>query len=147
MNIQENKQLVMEGYRLFQAGDIRNLLERYHDDAEWTGPESEYLAYSGNFHGRKGIAEFFAKLDACMQVLHMEPKMMIAEDDKVVVSGSSTWVARSTGRQYDNPFVHIFTIRDGRVARFDSYWDTGPAERAHRADLSPAQGVSTHLAH
>jgi len=147
MNIQENKLLVMEGYKLFQAGDIRSLLDRYHDDAEWTGPESEMLPFSGNFHGKQGIAQFFEKLGASVQAMHLEPSQMIAEDDKVVVIGTATWKALNTGRQYDNPFVHIFTIRDNRVARFDSYWDTGPAERAMRTDLPAGQGASAPLHH
>ncbi|MGO4380279.1 nuclear transport factor 2 family protein [Pseudoduganella sp. RAF53_2] len=148
MDIQESKELVMKGYKLFQAGDIRSLLDMYHDDAEWTGPESEYLAYSGNYHGKQGIAQFFTNLNAAVQALHMEPKQIIAEGDTVVVIGDSTWLARNTGRQYDNPFVHVFNIRDGKVARFTSYWDTGPAERAQRTELGAGQpGLSTPLHH
>lgn len=147
MNTQEHKQLITEGYKLFQAGDIAKLLDLYHDDAEWVGPESEYLAYAGCFHGKRGIAEFFSKLDATVQALSMQPKQMIAEGDTVVVIGDSTWQARNTGRQYDNPFVHIFKIRDGKVAQFSSYHDNGPAERAVRTDLSTSQSMSQTLHH
>lgn len=147
MNIQENKQRVMEGYKLFQAGDIQNLLGLYHENAEWLAPESEHVPFSGNFHGRKGIAEFFKKLDASVQPLHMEPRRMIAEGDTVVVIGDSTWLARNTGRQYDNPFVHIFTLRDGMVERFEGMWDTGPAERALSPELPLGQDLGKPLHH
>ncbi|HEY1151518.1 MAG TPA: nuclear transport factor 2 family protein [Pseudoduganella sp.] len=147
MNIQENKQRVMEGYKLFQAGDIQNLLGLYHENAEWLGPESEHVPFSGNFHGRAGIAEFFRKLDASVQPLHMEPRRMIAEGDTVVVIGDSTWLARNTGRQYDNPFVHIFTLRDGMVERFEGMWDTGPAERALSPELPLGQDLGKPLHH
>jgi ketosteroid isomerase-like protein len=33
MDAQENKRVVMEGYQMFQSGDIPQLLEHYHDDA------------------------------------------------------------------------------------------------------------------
>jgi ketosteroid isomerase-like protein len=147
MNTQEYKQLVTEGYKLFQAGDIQKLLELYHDDAEWIAPESESLPYAGCFHGKRGIAEFFNKLNASIQALHMQPKQMIAEGDTVVVIGESTWLARNTGVQYDNPFVHVFKIRDGKVAQFSSYHDNAPAERALRTDLQAGQDLAKPLHH
>ena len=52
MNAAENKTLVMDGYREFQHGDIVHLLDRYHDDAEWIGPESDLVPFAGKFHGR-----------------------------------------------------------------------------------------------
>lgn len=147
MNIQEYKDLITEGYKLFQAGDIPKLLDLYHDDAEWAGPESEYLPYAGCFHGKRGIAEFFSKLDATMQALHMQPKQMIAEGDTIVVIGDATWVARNTGVQFDNPWVHVFRVRDGKVAQFSSYHDNAPAEHAIRTDLQPGQDMAKPLHH
>lgn len=139
MDTEQNKQVVMEGYRLFQAGDIARLTELYHDDAEWVTPESDYVPFSGNFHGKQGIAQFFSKLDAGAQVVHFTPREVIAEGDKVVVMGDSSWIARPTGRAYDSPWVHVFTLRDARVSRFVGYFDTAACEKA----FNPAQpGVS-----
>jgi len=147
MNAQENKKLVMEGYQLFQAGDIRALLNRYHDDAEWLGPESDYLPFAGCFHGKQGIAQFFMKLDATVQAQRFEVKEMIAEGDTVVVMGESSWLAKSTGISYDNPWVHVFKIRDGKVARFQGYWDTSPAEHALHPAMTGEQAGAQPLHH
>jgi uncharacterized protein len=130
MNAQENKQLVMEGYRLFQTGQISELLSRYHDDAEWISPELEFVPFSGAFHGKSEIARFFANLDASVHTNRFEPTQFIAENDKVVVTGFASWLAKPTGRSYDSPWVHVFTVRDGKVARFESYWDTLATARA-----------------
>ena len=35
MTAQENKQIIMNGLQLFQNGEIAQMLERFHDDAEW----------------------------------------------------------------------------------------------------------------
>lgn len=143
MNAQENKQMVMEAYRLFQRGEIAQLLERYHDDAEWIGPESDLVPFSGNFHGKQGIAQFFGKLNAAAQALQFEPARFIAEGDQVVAMGNSTWLARATGRSYESPWVHVFTIRDGKVSRFQHYSDTAAADKA----FNPAQpGMSASAA-
>lgn len=146
MGIQENKQLVMEGYRLFQTGDIRKLLERYHDDAEWLSPESEFVPFAGCFHGKAEIAQFFHKLDASVKALSFVPQQFIAEGDQVVVTGTATWMARNTGRSYDSPWVHVFNLRDGKMARFQSYYDTAGAERALHAD-QPGQAASAAQLH
>jgi ketosteroid isomerase-like protein len=146
MNAQENKQLVMQGYRLFQSGDIPSLLELYHNDAEWSSPESDYLPFSGKFHGKSGIAEFFAKLGASAQPMRFEPVHLIAEGEQVVATGVATWLAKPTGRSYDTNWVHVFTLRDGKVARFEVFYDTAAAERAFHPD-QPAEAARASLLH
>lgn len=147
MDTQENKQLVIEGYRLFQSGDIRNLLDRYHEDAEWVGPESEFVPYAGSFHGKAGIAQFFTKLDAAVQAIRFEPKQFIAEGDKVVVTGEASWRVKQNGRSYDSPWAHVFTLRDGKVARFEAFHDTAAAEKAFRPDQPGQAPIATPLHH
>jgi ketosteroid isomerase-like protein len=146
MDTQQNKQLAKLGYRLFQSGDIRALLDLYHDDAELSGPESEFVPFAGQFHGKAGIAQFFAQLDAAVEPVRFEPKEFIAEGDKVVVIGDATWRTKQTGRSYENTWVHVFTIRDGKVARFDSYHDTAPGARALQ-DAQPGQTTSAQQLH
>jgi ketosteroid isomerase-like protein len=149
MDAQENKRLVMEGYQMFQKGDIPHLLERYHDDAVWIEPEGEHVPMAGQYRGKAEIARFYKLLDDSAQALRFEPKEFIAEGDKVVVTGEATWLVRQTGRTYDSPWVHVFTIRDGKVARFQDYHDTAAGERAYRPDQpgQTAAGAGVPLHH
>lgn len=147
MNIQEQKQLVMDGYREFQRGDIQNLLNRFHEDAEWASQEVEFVPFSGNYHGRQEIAQFYAKLDAAAEPVRFDIKQMVAEGDQVIVSGESSWRARSTGRSYDTPWVHVFTLRDGKVARFESYYDTAACEKAFHPEQSGQAPAAAQLHH
>lgn len=147
MNAAENKTLVMEGYRQFQSGDIQHLLDRYHDDAEWIGPESDLVPFAGKFHGKQGIAQFFERLGASVQARRFQPLQMIAEGDKVVVTGEADWMAKTTGRSYDSAWVHVFTLRDGKIARFESYYDTAAAERAFHPELFTQASVAAPLHH
>ncbi|WP_020654600.1 nuclear transport factor 2 family protein [Massilia niastensis] len=147
MDAQQNKQLVQEGYRLFQSGDIAGLLERYHDDAEWIIPESEYVPFSGSFHGKAGIAEFFSKLASSVETQRFELKECIAEGDKVVALGEAAWVARPTGRSYETPWAHVFTMRDGKVARFEAFSDTGATVKAFRPDMGAQIPIGSQLHH
>ncbi len=147
MSATENKNFVMEGYRQYQSGAIAQLLDRYHDDAEWMSPESELLPFSSKFHGKQGIAQFFAKLDAALQTIRFEPQRMVAEGDKVVVIGEGSWLVKATGRSYASAWVHVFTMRDGKVAQFEVFSDTAAAEKAFRPDLGAQATVSAPLRH
>jgi len=146
MNIQENKRFVMDGYQLFKDGDIASLLQRYHDDAEWVGPDSDIVPFAGSYHGKPGIAQFFQRLADSSQATRFEVRECIAEGDKVVAIGDASWVVRATGRTYEVPWTHIFTLRDGKVARFETIYDITAAERAFGGDQGarPAKGSSLH---
>jgi ketosteroid isomerase-like protein len=147
MGTQENKQVVIEGYQQYQNGEIQDLLDRYHEDAEWIAPESELVPFSGNFHGKAGIAQFFAKLDAAVQTIRFEPKQFIAEGDQVVVTGEASWLAKPTGRQYDSSWVHVFSLRDGKVARFEAFYDTAASERAFQPGQAGQQSSTAETRH
>lgn len=75
------------------------------------------------------------------------PKEFIAEGDKVVVVGEASWLAKPTGRSFDSPRVHVLTLRDGKIARFEAYNDTAPAERAFRPDQPAAASTAAPLHH
>lgn len=137
MSNQENRQLVMQGYQKFQDKDIRGLLDLFADDIEWIGVETEELPFAGTYRGREEVAQYFSQLDQAQEAQQFEPQTFIAEDDKVVVTGRSRWTVRATGQSYDNPWVHVFTIREGKVARFQQYNDTAAAAKAFTS-LQPA---------
>jgi len=147
MNAQENKQLVMESYQLFLKGDIPSLLDRCHDDADWIERDSECIPFAGAHHGKAEIADFFTKLAEGAEALNFVPKEFIAEGDKVVVVGEASWLAKPTGRSFDSPWVHVLTLRDGKIARFEAYNDTAPAERAFRPDQPAAASTAAPLHH
>lgn len=147
MNSQENKQLVMQGYQKFQNKDIGGLLELFADDIEWIGAETEELPFAGSYHGKDAVAQYFAQLDQAQEAQQFAPKDCIAEGDRVVVTGQSRWTVKSTGQAYDNQWVHVFTLRDGKVARFEQYNDTAAAAKAFRSTQATSQqqgqGAST----
>lgn len=148
MNAQENKQFVLEGYQLFQRGDLAGMLARCTDDAEWISPETDIAPFSGNFRGKQGIAEFFTKLDASLQTIRLEIQDAIAEGDKVVVLGEATWMVKANGQQFDTPWIHVYTVRDGKIARVQALTDTAAGERAFRSDqAAQTSSKGTELRH
>ena len=138
MSIEQNKQLVMRGYQQFQNRDVQGLMDNFADDIEWMGTESDYIPFSGTYRGKDQVAEYFMKMDQAQEAQQFEPQEVIAEGDKVVVTGRSIWKVKATGKTYENPWVHIFTIKDGKTTRFQQFNNTAAAEAA----CMPTEGTS-----
>jgi ketosteroid isomerase-like protein len=131
MTSEDMKQLAKQAYALFMAGDIQKMMDNhYADDIEWVGTESEYIPFSGTYHGKAEVAQFFMKMAECQEAQRFEITEYLADGDKVVVYGTSRWRVKSTGKTYDNPWVHISTIRDGKTVRFEQYNNTAAAVEA-----------------
>ena len=57
---------------------------------------------------------------------------MLVDDDSVAVVGYLKCRVKATGRVYESDFVHLVTFRDGKVARFQEFFDTQAAGDAFR---------------
>lgn len=131
MTTQENKQLAINGYQMFLKGDIQGVLDMCADDVEWTSADLASVPFAGAFHGRAGVMDFFQKLGATVEFLDYQPQSFIADEDKVAVSGVSTVRVRATGATYDDIWVHIFTMKNGKTVRFEQFHNTAAMVAAY----------------
>jgi len=132
MSEQENIKLAQQAYTSFQSGDIQALLALMSEDIKWELPEIEGISFAGKRSGRNEVAEFFSSIADQQEVLEFSPQTFIAQGDKVAVQGNYRWRVKATGRDYAADWVHVFTIRDGRIIRFQEYTDTAAAANAHQ---------------
>ena len=132
MDSNQNKQLVMQAYSLYSQGDIKGVLALCADDVCWVSADIEQVPFSGKYNGHYEVGEFFSSLAGTMDTIHFTPRDFIAEGDKVVVTGDARWHVKSTGAEFGSDWVHVFTVRDGKVVRFEQYTDTAAAEAAFR---------------
>ena len=66
--------------------------------------------------------------------LSLDVDQLIADADTVAVIGHTRCKARMTGKTYETDFVHLVTIDNGRVTKFQEFFDTYAAAEAFRAD-------------
>lgn len=147
MDTKQNKQLVMQAYQMYMDKNIKGVLGLVDEDVEWVAPESDYIPFAGSFHGRDQVAQFFTKLEQAQDVINFEPKDFIAEGNKVAVTGMATWHVKATGQTYDSPWVHIFTLGDGKIVRFEQHTHTAAAETAYRATPGARRSTDKPLHH
>ena len=131
MSQQENTRLVQQCYENFKTGDIQSLLNLLSDDISWELPEIENVPFSGRRQGREQVGQFFATVAESQDVLQFEPQEFIAEGDKVVSLGSYRWLVKATEREFTSKWVHVFTVRDGKIVAFLEYTDTAAAAAAY----------------
>jgi uncharacterized protein len=132
MSEQENTALVQQAYDYFLSGDIPAMLDLLSEDVEWIVPEVEGVPGRGIWHGREQVGQFFQTLDDTQQAQQVELRGFVAQDDTVAALGHYGWHVRSTGREWESDFVHLLTVRDGEVTRFQEYTDTAALGDAFR---------------
>jgi uncharacterized protein len=132
MSEQESTALVQQAYDYFLSGDIPAMLDLLSEDVEWIVPEVEGVPGRGIWHGREQVGQFFQTLDDTQQAQQVELRGFVAQDDTVAALGHYAWHVRSTGREWESDFVHLLTVRDGEVTRFQEYTDTAALGDAFR---------------
>jgi ketosteroid isomerase-like protein len=127
-----NVTLIQRLFEAFSVGDVASVLAALTDDVDWQGPVSQHtgsLPWAGRRRGHEQVADYFRQLAATSQFHPMEDVVFTAAGDRVVAEGRNRNTARATGRPYEHEWVMVFTIRDGKIARFRHYYD--PADITH----------------
>lgn len=135
MGIQENVQIVKDGYAAFGRGDIQGLLALFAEDIEWISP-GEGLPLAGTYHGHAAVAGFFQKLAQTVEFLSFEPREFVAQGDRVLVIGRDKGKVKTTNRTFEGDWVMAFTVRNGKVTNFQEYVDTLASARAFEMTAS-----------
>jgi ketosteroid isomerase-like protein len=136
MSRQESLDVVRRGYEAFNSGDINTLLTLLDDNVEFDMPAVEGVPFGGRYRGKQQVADFFGLLDEYEEVLLFEPRDFIAEEDKVAVRGFYRARVKSTGRTAESPWVHIITLRNGKLFSLFEMTDTAAVARAYQRGAS-----------
>ncbi len=132
MSEQENIRLVQQTYEGYRKGDLRPLLSLLADEVEWVSPELEWVSGTGGCCGCEDVSKYFSTINEHAEIRHFEPSEFIAQGEKVVVLGHSAATARATGKKYESDWAHVFTLKDGKIVRFQQYFDTAATAAAFR---------------
>ena len=121
MSTEANRQLARRGYDMFMKGDIEGVIGLCADDIAWISPKTEPISFSGHFHGKPEVGRFFQLMSKTIDYERFEPQTFLAAGDKVAVSGISRGRVLENGATFDDAWVHIFTMKNGKIARFEQY--------------------------
>jgi uncharacterized protein len=125
MHEHENVDVVKDAYRAFSEGNLDVLLECLDDNVKWfaIGPP-HIIPTAGTRYGPEQVSQYFSLLEANGQLRCLKATEFIAQDDKVVAIGELVSDVKATGSSVRSPWVHVFTLRRGRISEFRSFYDT-----------------------
>jgi uncharacterized protein len=118
-------------YAALQEDDVTPFLEMCAADVVVEYPAHPSLSWGGRWEGRDGVAAFLDAHDAAEEILAFDVTRFVADDELVIAIGQFGARAKETDREWSTPFVHLLTIRDGRLHRWESHFDTAAAVAAH----------------
>jgi uncharacterized protein len=131
MNEQDNVTLIRNIYEAFGNGDVKTILDSIDQNADWINYGPATVPYTGTRKGHAQVLEFFQAIDSSTTGGKVVADTFIAQGDLVVATGRYQAVVRGTGAQIDSPIAHVFTVRNGKVVRWEGYSDSAHVAAAH----------------
>ncbi|HMU62785.1 MAG TPA: nuclear transport factor 2 family protein [Gemmatimonadales bacterium] len=125
-------ELVQELYAAFAQRDIPGMLACLAPDVVWREPENPFNPAAGVHCGHEGFLEWVRIGREAEEIELLEPREFLTNQQTVAVVGYMRCRAKPTGRVYESDFVHLVTCRDGKVIRFQEFFDTYAAGEAFR---------------
>jgi uncharacterized protein len=114
-------QVVQQAYEAFGRGDIPAVLGMLDDRVEWTAPGT--LPHGGSFKGPEEVGQFFQGLGTAWERLDLDVEAVDQVGGDLVVGVLRAEGTRRGGGPSSYGAVHVFDVRDGRIARFREYTD------------------------
>jgi ketosteroid isomerase-like protein len=120
---QQSIKIVRGVYEAFERGDLQAVFGAMADELEWN--EAEGGPYAGVYRGREAVAEkVLAPLMEDIPDFEASPEEFIASGSAVATVVRYTGSGKATGKRLDLQVVHVWDVRDGKIARFRQFVDT-----------------------
>ena len=121
---EENIEFAKGVYGAFARGDVPAVLGAFADDIEWY--EAEGMPYGGLHHGGEAVAQkVFGPIAEDVEGFAVVPEeFMGGTGGAVAAIVRYRGTGKATGKALDLPVVHVWEIRDGKIARFRQFIDT-----------------------
>jgi ketosteroid isomerase-like protein len=134
----ENADFIHSLYGAFAKGDIATILAALTPDVDWVceGPAS--VPFCGKFRGPDQVSKFFETLATTQSDHRLKIEETYAAGDQVFAITRYSCVVNVTGKKVDSRGIHVFTVKNGKVARFLEVFDSAAAVEAYRPEPAGA---------
>ena len=126
---QENLARVQRSYEAFAEGRLDT--EFLHPKLEWRGPR-EFPDLAEPHYGVQGVQAYMATIAEAFDDYRMVAEEFIdLGGDRVLVFAREGGSGKGSGLEVQtNPTGHLWTFRDGKAIRMQSYWERPDALEA-----------------
>jgi ketosteroid isomerase-like protein len=131
---------IREGFEAFNSGDVARILA-FTDPGFETEVPPELSAEPDTYRGHEGVRRYFESFAEAMNEVHFEPEQFWTAGDLVVVTAVLTAKGKRTGIPVEQRIAQVWTLRDGRALRAETYAELSEALQA--AGLSAEDARAT----
>ena len=122
---QENVETIRGMYEAFGQGDIPKLIGQMEQNIEWNEAENFIYADRNPYIGPQAVLEgVFGRLGTEWEGFAVTTEEWLDAGNRIVVLGTYSGRHKSTGKRVRAQFAHIWSVKEGRVVRFQQYTDT-----------------------
>lgn len=82
------------------------------------------LEFTARRKSKNEVGEYMGGLLDTFKMNHYTVDFYVAEDDRVIAIGSTSWSNRRTGQTFDTPKADIFRLDNGKIVEFFEIYDT-----------------------
>jgi ketosteroid isomerase-like protein len=120
---EQNVEFVKGVYGAFARGDVPAVLGAFADDIEWF--EAEGMPYGGLHRGPDAVAQnVFGPITEDIDGFALAIEEFLDSGESVATVVRYTGTGKATGKALNVPAVHLWDVRDGKLARFRQFIDT-----------------------
>jgi ketosteroid isomerase-like protein len=117
-------------YAAINRGDLAGILRLQADDVEWLGP-SVFPDLDEPHHGHAGVRTYAARVTEAWDRFRITTERFIELGEEVLVLTREQGRGRGSGVPVQSRgTAHLWKLRDGKVVRFQVYWDREEGLRA-----------------
>ena len=116
--------VVQQVYAAFGRRDIPALLQLIADPVDWKEVSPASWSWSGVRRNPADVAEYFAAIGRENDLTVFEPRELIEAGENVTILGYLEGSARDTKQEFQAEWVHIFTVRNGKITRHRMFENT-----------------------
>jgi ketosteroid isomerase-like protein len=116
----ENVEIVKRAFEAFEQGGVEGLLEFIHEDFEGTTPPG-LASEPDTYVGHEGVRRYFDSFYEAMDDIRWESHTFHEVGDRVVVEFTLYARGKSTGLEFGQPAVQVWTLRDGKGIGLELY--------------------------
>jgi hypothetical protein len=124
----ENVEVVRKAIAAWNAGDVDDWLEFFTPDIEVVFPAD--VPEPGPFHGRDELRAWAEGFMAAWEDYQAEIRQAVPAGEQVVIALYQRAHGRGARIEMDQTDWHVFSVRDGKVARWRDYWTQAEAFEA-----------------
>jgi ketosteroid isomerase-like protein len=124
----ENVEVVRRGFEAYARGDVEAMLEGLDQEVWWKQVEEPAPVY-----GRDGVREALRRWDETWDNLQVEVDEYIDAGECVVALIRLRGLGRTSKVPVEMASYHVFTVRNGKVARM---FEFGPGKRAEALEAA-----------